>query len=46
VLPGAAALADELADVDGAVAYWGGSPAVRGRIGALAQASASVVALE
>lgn len=43
VLPGAAALADELADVDGAVAYWGGSPAVRERISALAGASASVV---
>lgn len=43
VLPGAAGLADELADVDGAVAYWGGSAAVRQRIGALAAASASVV---
>jgi hypothetical protein len=43
VLPGAAALADELADVEGAVAYWGGSPAVRERISALAGASASVV---
>lgn len=43
VLPGAAALADELSDVDGAVAYWGGSPAVRERISALAGASASVV---
>jgi hypothetical protein len=43
VLPGAAGLADELADVDGAVAYWGGSPAVRERISALAEASASVV---
>jgi len=43
VLPGAPALADELADIDGAVAYWGGSPAVRERIGALATASASVV---
>lgn len=43
VLPGAPALADELADVDGAVAYWGGSPAVRARISALATASASVV---
>jgi hypothetical protein len=43
VLPGAAALAEELADVEGAVAYWGGSPAVRERISALAGASASVV---
>jgi hypothetical protein len=43
VLPGAAALAEELADVEGAVAYWGGSPAVRERISALARASASVV---
>jgi hypothetical protein len=43
VLSGAAALADELADVEGAVAYWGGSPAVRERISALAGASASVV---
>jgi hypothetical protein len=43
VLPGAAALADELADVEGAVTYWGGSPAVRERIRALAGASASVV---
>ena len=43
VLPGAAALADELADLEGAVDYWGGSPAVRGRISALAGASASVV---
>jgi hypothetical protein len=43
VLPGAPELADELADVDGAVAYWGGSAAVRERIGALAGASASIV---
>ena len=43
VLPGAPALAGELADVEGAVAYWGGSAAVRERIGALAGASASVV---
>ena len=43
VLPGAAALAEELADIEGAVAYWGGSPAVRERISALAGASASVV---
>lgn len=43
VLPGAAALTDELADVEEAVAYWGGSAAVRERISALAGASASVV---
>lgn len=43
VLLGAAELADELQDVDGAVAYWGGSAAVRERIRALAGASASVV---
>src|ERR1700690_2521329 len=43
VRPGAAALASELADVDGVVAYWGGSAAVRERIRALAGASASVV---
>jgi hypothetical protein len=43
VLPGAAALPEELAQVEGAVAYWGGSPAVRERISALAGASASVV---
>jgi hypothetical protein len=43
VLPGAAALTDELADVENAVAYWDGSAAVRERISALAGASASVV---
>ncbi len=43
VLPGAPSLADELADVDQAVSYWGGSPAVRERIDAVAAASASVV---
>src|ERR1700722_14825963 len=43
VLPGAAALPEELAEVEAAVAYWGGSPAVRERISALAGASASVV---
>jgi hypothetical protein len=43
VLPGAAPLADELADVDKVVAYWEGSAAVRQRIHALAEASASVV---
>jgi hypothetical protein len=42
VLPGAAPLADELADVDRAVSYWAGSPAVRERINSVATASASV----
>jgi hypothetical protein len=43
VLPGAPPLADELADIERAVEYWGGSAAVRRRLHALAQASASVV---
>jgi hypothetical protein len=43
VLPGAAPLADELADIDRVVAYWDGSAAVRRRLHALGQASASVV---
>lgn len=43
LLPGAAALADEHADVEQVVAYWGGSPAVRQRLRALAEASASLV---
>jgi hypothetical protein len=43
VLPGAAPLADELADIEHVVAYWGGSAAVRRRLHALAQASASLV---
>ncbi|GAA4697644.1 hypothetical protein Prum_062130 [Phytohabitans rumicis] len=43
VLPGAVPLADELADVERAVAYWDGSAAVRERIQAVATASASVV---
>jgi hypothetical protein len=42
VLPGAAPLAEELADIDRVVAYWDGSAAVRRRLHALAQASASV----
>ncbi|MBR8641118.1 protein kinase family protein [Streptomyces tuirus] len=43
VLPdGAPTLAEELADVEKAVAYWGGSAAVRRRIEALQQSSASV----
>ncbi len=42
VLPGAP-LADELADIDRVVAYWGGSAAVRRRLHGLAQASASLV---
>jgi hypothetical protein len=43
VLPGAAPLADEHADIEGVVAYWEGSPAVRQRLHALAEASASMV---
>jgi hypothetical protein len=43
VLPGAAPLADEHADIERVVAYWGGSSAVRRRLHALAQATASVV---
>src|SRR6266545_4923912 len=43
ILPGAAPLADEHADIERVVAYWGGSSAVRQRLHALAQASASVV---
>jgi hypothetical protein len=43
VLPGAPPLTDELADIDRAVAYWAGSPAVRDRINAAATATASLV---
>jgi hypothetical protein len=43
VLPGAAPPADDHADVERVVAYWGGSAAVRRRLHALARASASVV---
>ncbi|MEQ4303042.1 serine/threonine protein phosphatase [Plantactinospora sp. B6F1] len=43
VLPGAVPLADELAEIDRVVAYWDGSAAVRRRLHALAEASASVV---
>jgi hypothetical protein len=43
VLPGVVPLADELADVERVVAYWGGSAAVRRRLHALDQVSASVV---
>lgn len=42
VLPDTAPLPDELADVEGAVAYWGGGPQVRRRIEARAQAPASI----
>lgn len=42
VLPGAAPPTDEHADIDRVVAYWGGSAAVRRRLHALVQASASV----
>ncbi|MGV9312232.1 protein kinase family protein [Streptomyces sp. NPDC003691] len=43
ILPGAPALTGELADIEGAVAHWGGSPAVRRRIEELRDASASLV---
>ena len=43
VLPGAAPPTEEHADIDRVVAYWDGSAAVRRRLQALAQASASVV---
>jgi hypothetical protein len=42
VLPDSAPLPEELADVDRAVAYWGGGPQVRNRIEALQQSSASL----
>ncbi|MFF2198493.1 protein kinase family protein [Streptomyces sp. NPDC058157] len=43
VLPDAPALPEELADVERAVAYWGGRPEVRRRIEALGRSSASLV---
>jgi hypothetical protein len=43
VLPGAVPLAEEHTDIERVVAYWGGSAAVRRRLHALAQVSASVV---
>ncbi|MEV6522241.1 serine/threonine protein phosphatase [Longispora sp. NPDC051575] len=43
VLPGAAPVAEEHADPEAAVAYWGGSAAVRDRLDALARASHSLV---
>jgi hypothetical protein len=43
VLPGAPPVSDEHADVDAVVAYWGGSPAIRARLEAVASASASIV---
>ncbi|HEX9999988.1 MAG TPA: serine/threonine protein phosphatase [Actinoplanes sp.] len=43
VLPGAAPPGEEHADIDRVVGYWGGSAAIRRRLHALAQASASVV---
>ncbi|MFI6351040.1 protein kinase family protein [Streptomyces sp. NPDC050560] len=43
VLPGSVPLAEELADVGAAVAYWGGLAQVRRRIETLQQSSASVV---
>jgi hypothetical protein len=42
VLPDSTPLPDELADVERAVAYWGGGPCVRQRIEALQKSSASV----
>lgn len=42
VLPDSTPLPDELADVDKAVAYWGGGSQVRRRIEALRQSSASI----
>ncbi|MEW2318322.1 serine/threonine-protein kinase [Streptomyces bauhiniae] len=42
VLPDSAALPEELADVERAVTYWGGSRAVRCRVEALEQSSASL----
>ncbi|GAA4931223.1 hypothetical protein HD597_004987 [Nonomuraea thailandensis] len=43
VLPGAPPPTEEHADVEAAVRYWGGSPAVRDRLHALARASAGIV---
>jgi hypothetical protein len=43
MLLGPAPLADEHADIERVVAYWGGSPAVRQRLHALAEASANLV---
>ncbi|HEX6500207.1 MAG TPA: serine/threonine protein phosphatase [Micromonosporaceae bacterium] len=43
MVPGAPPLAEEHADIDAAVAYWGGSPTVRDRLTALAAASTSIV---
>lgn len=43
VLPGSPALAEEHVDVESAVQYWDGSPAVRERLQALAHASVSLV---
>ncbi|MEU6890023.1 protein kinase family protein [Streptomyces viridosporus] len=42
VLPDATPLPEELADVERAVAYWGGGPQVRRRIEALQRSSASI----
>lgn len=42
VLPDATPLPEELADVERAVAYWGGGPGVRRRIRALQRSSASL----
>lgn len=42
IVPDSAPLPEELADVERAVAYWGGGSQVRGRIEALEQSSASI----
>ena len=42
VLPGSMPLPEELADIERAVAYWGGGSQVRSRLQALQQSSASV----
>ncbi|RKR87674.1 hypothetical protein BDK92_1966 [Micromonospora pisi] len=43
VLPGAVPTPEEHTDVEGAVAYWDGSPAVRERLRAVARSSTTVV---
>jgi hypothetical protein len=43
VLPGTAPVPDELADIEERVGFWGGSTAVRDRLGALARCTAAVV---
>jgi hypothetical protein len=43
VLPGGSPLAEEHADIERTVEYWGGSGAIRDRLHALSQASVSIV---